>query len=455
MATSPLRPLPQNEDAEQSTLGAILIDSGVINQVIEILTAEDFHREAHRKIFNAVVELDRGGKPIDILTVFNYMKSNGQLLEEVGGSSYLTYLTGVVPSTVNVEYYAKLVKEKAILRRLIIAATEIVNRGYEEGISVDEAVDLAERAIFDVGQHKVKPSFYETRELAAKALEIIEILHERKELITGIPTGFEKLDEKTSGLQPSDLIIVAARPGLGKTSFCLDIAAHAAIEKGNPVGIFSLEMTKDQLMLRMLSSRAKVDYSKIRSGYIKNEELAKLVEAADEFRQAKIYIDDTPAIGVLELRAKARRQKREKGLDFIIVDYIQLMRGSGRAETREREIAEISGSLKALAKELNIPVIAVSQLSRQTEARADRLPQLSDLRESGALEQDADVVIFIHRADAYRNKPQEQEQKDGIAQIIIGKQRNGPTGVIKLVFLDKIGVPSFENPAPDYGGYFD
>jgi replicative DNA helicase len=455
MATSPLRPLPQNEDAEQSTLGAILIDSGVINQVMEILTAEDFHREAHRKIFNAVVELDRGGKPVDILTVFNYMKSNGQLLEEVGGSSYLTYLTGVVPSTVNVEYYAKLVKEKAILRRLIIAATEIVNRGYEEGISVDEAVDLAERAIFDVGQHKVKPSFYETRELAAKALEIIEILHERKELITGIPTGFEKLDEKTSGLQPSDLIIVAARPGLGKTSFCLDIAAHAAIEKGNPVGIFSLEMTKDQLMLRMLSSRAKVDYSKIRSGYIKNEELAKLVEAADEFRQAKIYIDDTPAIGVLELRAKARRQKREKGLDFIIVDYIQLMRGSGRAETREREIAEISGSLKALAKELNIPVIAVSQLSRQTEARADRLPQLSDLRESGALEQDADVVIFIHRADAYRNKPQEQEQKDGIAQIIIGKQRNGPTGVIKLVFLDKIGVPSFENPAPDYGGYFD
>ncbi len=450
MATSPLRPLPQNEDAEQSTLGAILIDSGVINQVIQILTAEDFYKEAHRKIFNAVVELDRGGKPIDILTVFNYLKSKGQLLEEVGGSGYLTYLTGVVPSTVNVEYYAKLVKEKAILRRLVIAATEIANRGYEEGTSVDEAVDLAEKAIFDVGQHKVKPSFYETRELAAKALEIIETLHERKELITGISTGFEKLDHMTSGLQPSDLIIVAARPGLGKTSFCLDIAAHAAIEKENSVGIFSLEMTKDQLMLRMLSSRAIVDYSKIRSGYIKNEELAELVKAADVFSKAKIYVDDTPAISVLELRAKARRQKREKGLEIIIVDYIQLMRGHGKTETREREIAEISGSLKALAKELNIPVIAVSQLSRQTEARADKRPQLSDLRESGALEQDADVVIFIHRADAYK-KP---EERDGIAEVIIGKQRNGPTGVVKLTFLSESrGVPKFADLDERYEGY--
>ncbi len=451
MATSPLRPLPQNEDAEQSTLGAILIDSSVISQVIEILTPEDFYKEAHRKIFSAIVELDRSGKPVDILTVFNYLKSKGQLLEEVGGSSYLTYLTGVVPSTVNVEYYARLVKEKAILRRLVIAATEIANRSYEGGISVDEAVDLAEKAIFDIAQHKIKPSFYETRELAAKALEIIEALHERKELITGIPTGFEKLDHMTSGLQPSDLIIVAARPGLGKTSFCLNIAAHAAIENRNPVGIFSLEMTKDQLMLRMLSSRAKVDYSKIRSGYIKDEELVKLVNAADIFRQAKIYIDDTPAIGILELRAKARRQKREKGLDLIIVDYLQLMRGSGKTETREREIAEISGSLKALAKELNIPVIAVSQLSRQTEARANRVPQLSDLRESGALEQDADVVIFIHRADAYEKEP---DKKNGIAEIIIGKQRNGPTGVVKLAFLDKLGVPSFENLAEGYEEIF-
>jgi replicative DNA helicase len=452
MSTLPLKPLPQNIDAEQSALGAILIDSSVINQVLEVLMPEDFYKEAHRKVFSAMIELDRNGKPIDILTVFDYLKSHDQLLEEVGGSSYLTYLMEVVPSAVNVGYYARLVKDKAILRRLVTAATEIANRGLEESINVDEAVDHAEKAIFDVAQHKVKPSFYESRELAAKALEIIETLHEKKELITGIPTGFEKLDHMTSGLQPSDLIIVAARPGLGKTSFCLNIAAHAAIENRTPVGIFSLEMTRDQLMLRMLSSRAKVNYSNIRSGYIKDEELAKLVNAADIFRQSKIYIDDTAAIGVLELRAKTRRQKREKGLELIIVDYLQLMRGSGgRMETREREIAEISGSLKALAKELSIPVIAVSQLSRQTEARADRRPQLSDLRESGALEQDADVVIFIHRADAYK-KP---EERDGIAEIIMGKQRNGPTGVVKLAFLDKLGVPSFENPAPEYEGYFD
>jgi replicative DNA helicase len=441
-----LKPLPQNEEAEQAVLGAILIEDNVINQVLEILTPSDFYKEAHKKIFDSMIELDRESKPIDYFTLFEYMKSTGHLLEEVGGSSYLTYLREIVPSTANVEYYAKMVKEKSILRRLVMAATDIANRGHEEVINVDEFIDRAEQAILEVAQNKVKPSFYESRELAAKALEIIETLHARKELITGIPTGFEKLDYKTSGLQPSDLIIIAARPGLGKTSFCLNIATHAAIEHGAPVGMFSLEMTKEQLMLRMLSGSAKVSYSNIRSGYIKDEDLEKLVKAADLFSKAKIYIDDTPAINVLELRAKARRQKREKGLELIIVDYLQLMRGHGRTETREREIAEISGSLKALAKELSIAVIAVSQLSRQTEARANRLPQLADLRESGALEQDADLVIFIHRDDAYR-KP---EERDGIAQIIIGKQRNGPTGTIKLAFLDRLGVPSFENLAEEY-----
>ncbi len=441
-----LKPLPQNEEAEQAVLGSILIEGSVINQVLEILTPPDFYKEAHRKIFDAMIELDRESKPIDYFTVFEYLKSTGQLLEQVGGSSYLTYLREIVPSTANVEYYAKMVKEKSILRRLVMTATEIANRGHEEGINVDEFIDRAEHAILEVAQNKVKPSFYESRELAAKALEIIETLHARKEHVTGIATGFEKLDYMTTGLQPSDLIIVAARPGLGKTTFCLDIAAHAAIEYGLSVGIFSLEMTKEQLMLRMLSGSAKVSYSNIRSGYIKNEDLEKLVRAADIFSKAKIYIDDTPAINVLELRAKARRQKREKGLDFIIVDYLQLMRGHGRTETREREIAEISGSLKALAKELRVPLIAVSQLSRQTEARANRVPQLSDLRESGALEQDADMVIFIHRDDAYR-KP---EERDGIAQIIIGKQRNGPTGAIKLAFLaDSRGVPSFADLAAE------
>jgi replicative DNA helicase len=441
------RPLPQNIEAEQAVLGAILIDGDLINQVLNILINEDFYRESHRKMFDAMVDLERNNKPIDILSLFDYLKSDGHLLEEVGGSSYLTYLTEIVPTTVNIEYYARLVKEKSILRRLVIAATEIASRGQEEGINVDEFIDRAEHAILDVAQHRVKPSFFESRELAAKALEIIETLHSRKELITGVPTGFERLDHMTCGLQPADLIIVAARPGLGKTSFCLDIATHAAINFGFNVGIFSLEMTKEQLMLRLLAASAKVNYSDIRSGYINEGDLKKLIKTADTFGKAKIYIDDTPAISVLELRAKARRQKKDKGLDLVIVDYLQLMRGTGVSETREREIAEISGSLKSLAKELSLPVIAVSQLSRQTETRSDRRPQLADLRESGALEQDADVVVFIHRADAYRKNA---DERDGLAEIIIGKQRNGPTGVVKLRFLaDTRGVPSFGDIADD------
>ncbi len=441
------RPLPQNIEAEQAVLGAVLIESTVINQVLEILIPEDFYKEAHRKIFNSMIDLDRENKPIDLLTLFDHLKSNGNLLEEVGESSYLTYLTELVPTTENVNYYAKLVKEKSIIRKLVIAATDIAHRGNDENVDLDEFIDRAEHTILDIAQNKIKPSFYDSRELAVKALEIIEQLHARKELITGIPTGFEKLDYMTSGLQPADLVIIAGRPGLGKTSLTLNIAAYAAMEHGISIGIFSLEMTKEQLMLRMLSNKSKVNYSNIRSGYIKDEDLEKLVHAADELGQAKIYIDDTPAISVLEIRAKTRRQKRDKGLDMIIVDYLQLMRGSRRVESREREIAEISGSLKALAKELSIPVIAVSQLSRQTETRSDRRPQLADLRESGAIEQDADLVLFIHRADVYRKDP---EEKDGIAELIIGKQRNGPTGTIKLAFLEKQGVPSFENLAPEY-----
>jgi replicative DNA helicase len=441
------RPLPQNIEAEQAVLGAVLIESTVINQVLEILIPEDFYKEAHRKIFNSMIDLDRENKPIDLLTLFDHLKSNGNLLEEVGESSYLTYLTELVPTTENVNYYAKLVKEKSIIRKLVMAASDIAHRGNDENVDLDEFIDRAEQTILDIAQNKIKPSFYDSRELAVKALEIIEQLHARKELITGIPTGFEKLDYMTSGLQPADLVIIAGRPGLGKTSLTLNIAAYAAMEHGISIGIFSLEMTKEQLMLRMLSNKSKVNYSNIRSGYIKDEDLEKLVHAADELGQAKIYIDDTPAISVLEIRAKTRRQKRDKGLDMIIVDYLQLMRGSRRVESREREIAEISGSLKALAKELSIPVIAVSQLSRQTETRSDRRPQLADLRESGAIEQDADLVLFIHRPDVYRKDP---EEKDGIAELIIGKQRNGPTGTIKLAFLEKQGVPSFENLAPEY-----
>ncbi len=447
------RQLPQNLEAEQAVLGASLIESSAINQVMEILTADDFYKEAHRKIYNAMIDLDRDNKPIDLLTLFDYLKGNGNLLEEVGESSYLTYLTEIVPATENVSYYAKLVKEKSIIRNLVMAASDIAHQGNEGVTDIDEFIDRAEHTILDIAQNKIKPSFYDSRELAAKALDIIETLHARKEMVTGIPTGFERLDYMTSGLQEADLIIVAARPGLGKTSLCLNIAAHAAIDHDVSVGIFSLEMTKEQLMLRMLSMKALVSYSNIRSGYIKDEDLERLVKAAEEFSHAKLYIDDTPAISVLEIRAKARRQKRDKGLDLIIVDYLQLMRGTRRTETREREIAEISGSLKALAKELRVPVIAVSQLSRQTEARSDRRPQLADLRESGAIEQDADLVLFIHRADAYRKTP---EEKDGIAELIIGKQRNGPTGTVKLTFLDSSrGVPAFKDLADDYAEDFE
>ena len=436
------RPLPQNLEAEQAVLGALIIEGSLINQVLEILTTEDFYKDSHKKIISAMIDLDRDSKPIDLLTVFEFLKAKGQLLEDVGGSNYLTYLTEIVPTTANIGYYAQIVKEKSILRNLVVTASDIAKESHEDGVDVDELVDRAEHSILEVGQNRVKPSFYNTNMLASGALEMIDALSKRKEHLTGVPTGFERLDHMTSGLQPSDLIIIAARPGLGKTSFCLNLASHSAIMNKKNIAFYSLEMTKEQLMLRMLSIQAKVSYSSIRSGYIGTKDLEKLVKAADVYSKAGIYIDDTPAISSLELRAKARRLSKDKGLDLIIVDYLQLMRGSRRTETREREIAEISGSLKSLAKELSVPVIAISQLSRQPESRTDKRPQLSDLRESGALEQDADLVMFIHRADAYKNK---KDEKDGTAELIIGKQRNGPTGSIKLAFLESQGIPSFEN----------
>ncbi|NIT13297.1 MAG: replicative DNA helicase [Candidatus Dadabacteria bacterium] len=445
------RPLPQNLEAEQAVLGALIIEGSLIHQVLEILTAEDFYKESHKKIISAMIDLDRDSKPIDLLTVFEFLKAKGQLLEDVGGSNYLTYLTEIVPSTANIGYYAQIVKEKSILRNLVVTASDIAKQSHEDGVDVDDLVDRAEHSILEVGQNRVKQSFYDTRTLASSALEMIEALSKRKEHLTGVPTGFERLDHITSGLQNADLIIVAARPGLGKTTFCLNVAAHSAIMNKKNVAIYSLEMTKEQLMLRMLSIQAKVSFSSIRSGYIGNKDLEKLVKAADVYSKAGIYIDDTPAISSLELRAKARRLSKDKGLDLIMVDYLQLMRGSRRTDTREREIADISASLKGLAKELNVPVIAVSQLSRQPESRTDKRPQLSDLRESGALEQDADLVMFIHRADAYKNK---QDEKDGTAELIIGKQRNGPTGSIKLAFLESQGIPSFENLDEEHADAF-
>ena len=401
------RPLPQNLEAEQAVLGALIIEGSLISQVLEILIEEDFYKDSHKKIISAMIDLDRESKPIDLLTVFEFLKAKGQMLEDVGGSNYLTYLTEIVPTTANISYYAQIVKEKSILRNLVVTASDIAKQSHEEGVDVDDLVDRAEHSILEIGQNRVKPSFYNTNTLAPGALEMIDALSKRKEHLTGVSTGFERLDHLTSGFQASDLIIIAARPGLGKTSFCLNVASHAAIMNNKNIALFSLEMTKEQLMLRLLSMKAKVSYSSIRSGYIGDKDLEKLVKAADLYSKANIYIDDTAAISSLELRAKARRLSKDKGLDLIMVDYLQLMRGSRRTDTREREIAEISSSLKSLAKELSVPVIAVSQLSRQPESRTDKRPQLSDLRESGALEQDADLVMFIHRADAYKNKSDE------------------------------------------------
>ena len=438
--------LPSNEEAERAVLGAILIENSSINQVLEILTAEDFYNENHSKIMSSMVDLDREGTAIDVLTLYEWMDSKG-IMEESGGAAYLTYLVSTVPTAENVTHYARIVKDKAVLRKLVLTATDIAHRGYGPDIEVNEFIDRAEQSILDIAQNKIKPSFWHSRDLAPKALDDIEELQKRKELITGIRTGFEKLDHLTSGLQKSDLVIVAARPGAGKTSLCLNVISNAALNEGLSVAMFSLEMTKEQLMLRLLSINSKVSFSAMRSGYIKNDDLDRLFDSAKRYADADIFIDDTPALTVLEIRAKARRLKKDNRLDLIVVDYLQLMRGSSRNETREREIAEISGALKTLAKELDTPVIGISQLSRQTEARTDRRPQLSDLRESGAIEQDADIVLFIHRQDIYRKNP---EEKDGMAELIIGKQRNGPTGVVKLVFLEQNGVPSFENPSDEY-----
>ncbi len=438
-------PLPSNEEAERAVLGSILIESSSINQVLEILIAEDFYNENHSKIMNSMIDLDREGTPIDVLTLYELMSSKGAV-EEIGGAAYLTYLVSTVPTAGNVAHYARIVKDKSVLRKLVLTATDIAHRGYGPDIEVDEFLDRAEQSILDIAQNKIKPSFWHSRDLAPVAIDNIERLYKKKELITGIRTGFERLDHLTSGLQKSDLVIIAARPGAGKTSLCLNIISNATLNEDLSVAMFSLEMTKEQLMLRLLSINSKVSFSAMRSGYIRDNDLERLFDSAERYASANIFIDDTPALTVLEIRAKARRLKKDNRLDLIVVDYLQLMRGSSRNETREREIAEISGALKALAKELDVPVIGISQLSRQTEARTDRRPQLSDLRESGAIEQDADVVLFIHRQDIYRKNP---EEKDGMAELVIGKQRNGPTGTVKLVFLEQNGVPSFENPSDE------
>jgi replicative DNA helicase len=426
---------PQNLEAEQSVLGGILIENFSMNKVMEVLKPDDFYRDSHRKIYKALIDLSERDEPADLITLTNELRNNDHL-DSIGGASYIASLIDSVPTAANIEYYAKIVKEKAILRKLIQTSTEIITQSYEDRGDVEGFLDEAERAIFDISENRVRPSFYPIRDIVKESFKILERLYEKKELVTGIPSGFKDLDRMTAGFQPSDLIIVAGRPSMGKTAFCLNLAQNAAIQRKIPTAIFSLEMSKEQLGIRMLCSEAHVEGTKLRSGFLSESDWPRLTIAAGNLSDAPIYIDDTAALTILELRAKARRLKIEHGgLGMVIVDYLQLMKGRTRVESRQQEISEISRSLKALAKELNIPVIAVSQLSRKTEERTGNRPQLSDLRESGAIEQDADLILFIYRDEVY-NRSEDNPNK-GRAEIIIGKQRNGPTGKVELSFQDK------------------
>src|SRR3989338_4934357 len=407
----------------------MLLDNESIHRAIELVQPLDFYRETHRHIYEAILSLYQRNEPADLVTLTSELK-NKKLLESIGGATFIATLVDAVPTAANIVPYCRIIHEKAIVRRLIEGATKIVSQGYDHHGDTDEFLDRAEQMIFDVAERRAKQGFSPVKEIVKDSFKAIEQLYEKRELITGLPTGFKELDRLTAGFQRSDLIIIAGRPSMGKTAFALNIVESAAIDTHKICAVFSLEMSKEQLVQRMLCSRALVDASKLRGGFLAESDWPKLTRAAGLLSEASIFIDDTPALTVLEVRAKARRLQREHGIDMIIVDYLQLMRGVGRVESREREISEISRSLKALAKEVNVPVIALSQLNRGVESRQDKRPQLSDLRESGSIEQDADVVAFIYRDEMYN--PDSPDA--GKAEIIIGKQRNGPTGRVMLAF---------------------
>jgi replicative DNA helicase len=441
------RTLPHDLDAEKSVLGAILINNQAFNQAAEVIDAGDFYRDAHRRIFEKMVGLTDRGNPVDLLTLKDELGRSGEL-DEVGGPAYISALTDGVPRSANVEYYARIVKEKSTLRRLIQSATDVLGRAYDAEEDADNLLDEAERAIFQIAEHRLRSGFVPVSALVQSGYQLIEQLQERRGLVTGVPSGFVDLDEMTSGFQAADLVIVAARPSMGKTSFVLNVAMHCGVEAGKTVGVFSLEMSKEQLFMRILTSEARVDAHRFRGGFLGEQDYARLVDAFARLHDAKVFIDDTPSVGILEMRAKARRLKLEHGLDMLVVDYLQLMQGRGRFENRQQELASISRALKILAKELNVPILALSQLSRAPEARGDHRPQLSDLRESGALEQDADVVLFIFREEMYAADGERPADVEGTAEIIVGKQRNGPTGTVRLAFLKQ--YTRFENLAAGF-----
>ena len=438
---------PQNLEAERAVLGAILLDNQALYKALEVISPDEFYLPKHRRIFEAMIALAEHNQVIDLVTLSDHLQHAGGL-DAIGGNAYLTDLAQAVATAASVTYHAKLIHETGINRILINVATEIVTRGYEGAKRVDELLDYAEKNIFGIAERRMKRSFSPMGVVVTATVEQINTLYEQKEKITGIPTGFSDLDEKTAGLQPSDLIIVAGRPSTGKTSLALGMALHAALHvRQYKVAIFSLEMSKEQLCMRLLSAAGSLDMHRIRTGQLQREDWPSLTRAAGKLSDSRIFIDDTPGITALEMRAKIRRQKAETGLDLVVVDYLQLMSGSGDTENRQQEISDISRSLKSVAKELNIPVIALSQLSRAVESRPDRRPVLADLRESGAIEQDADLVLMIYRRDMHitdkgkiedwkedrtEDKPLDRER---VAEIIIAKHRNGPTGFVHLTFL--------------------
>lgn len=421
---------PQDIDAEQSVLGAMLLDREAVFRTMEILRPEDFYRESHRIIYEAILKLNETGSPVDLITISDELRRLDKL-EQVGGVTYVATLTNLVPTAANVEYYARIVEEKALARALIQITTRVASQSYEGNESSEKILADAERALMELGGSRDASALTPVFNILPEAFEQIEFAYKNQGKINGVPTGFIELDRMTTGLQPGDLIILAARPSAGKTSLGVQIGQQAAIKNQVSVAVFSLEMSKQQLVQRILCSEAMLDQFKVRQGNLAEEDWAKLTQVAGYVANAPIYIDDTAAMTVREMRAKARRLKAEKGLGLIVIDYLQLMQGNRRTDNRQQEIAEISRALKALAKELNVPVLALSQLSRAVEQRQDKRPIMSDLRESGSLEQDADVVMFIYR-DEYYNPDTE---KKGIAEIIIAKQRNGPVGSVELGFF--------------------
>jgi replicative DNA helicase len=432
---------PQNVEAEQSVLGGILIDNQTFHKIVDAITPEDFYRPAHGKIYTAMCELSARGEPIDVVTLTSKMKELG-VYEEVGGAAYLAELLERVPTAIHSEYHARLVNDQAIKRRLVTICSEIGSRGLEPGETTEELLDYAEKQIFGLTSSKKQRSIVPVRDIVRSAFIELEYRFENQGTLTGVPTGYLDLDNMTQGFQRSDLIIVACRPSMGKTSFSLGVARHAAVHAKVPVVFFSLEMSKEQIVTRLLAAEAKVDQTRLRTGKLTEQDWARLTRAAGQLSEAQIYIDDTPALTVLEMRGKARRLKAELGnIGLVVVDYLQIMGTSKNSESREKAISDISRSLKALAKELQVPVIALSQLNRNIDLRQDKRPMMADLRESGAIEQDADLIVFIHREDVENLQP----NAPSVAEFIVGKHRNGPRGTVKVAWLGQYA--SFENLA--------